>query len=408
VYIATVLGFLTTVVATRALSVEDYARFVAILAATTFFQVLLDLTVEEALVKYGFRYVEARRWGRLRRIFEMALLFKLAGGLLAGIAPFAQEVWGVGGVLVPMLIASVLPLVQAPEAVAGGAMILRGRYDWRGGMIAFAMGVRLVGIGVGCTYGVVGAVLGMVIAQVIATAVISAVGFAAFRRFPQAPSETLGDDRRPVRQFVVSSSIASSLVSARATLGTALLPVVAPIEQAGYFRNAQAPATGLAALSAPVRLVLLTEQTRDFEAGRHVAMYAMLRRYIVGTSLLMLVVVPVFWLLMPWLMGLAYGSTYRENATTAAQLVLIAAALQLVWGWTKSFPVSIGRPGLRIVAQAVEIALFVPLLLLLGARWGATGGAAAMVVSTAVFCLLWTVFLVRLRSEHDAGEALAS
>ena len=65
----------------------------------------------------------------------------------------------------------------------------------------------------------------------------------------------------------------------------------------------------------------------------------------------MVVAVPVLWLLMPWLMGLAYGADYREHATTAARLVLIAAALQFVWGWTKSFPVSIGRPGLRIVAH---------------------------------------------------------
>ena len=122
---------------------------------------------------------------------------------------------------------------------------------------------------------------------------------------------------------------------------------MAPIDQAAYFRNAQAPATGLAALSAPARLVLLTEQTRDFEAGRHAAMYSMLRRYILGAAAVMVVAVPVLWLLMPWLMQIAFGADYREHATTAARLVLIAAALQFIWGWTKSFPVSIGRPGLR-------------------------------------------------------------
>ena len=112
VYVATALGFLTTVVATRELGVDDYARFAAILAATTFFQVLLDLTVEDALVKYGFRYVEAERWGRLRRIFEVALALQARRRPARrardrrSLAPFAQEVWGVDGVLVPMLIAA--------------------------------------------------------------------------------------------------------------------------------------------------------------------------------------------------------------------------------------------------------------------------------------------------------------
>jgi O-antigen/teichoic acid export membrane protein len=410
-YAATLFGFIATIVATRELSTGEYARFAAVVAATAFFQVLLDLTVEEALVKYGFRYAEAEDWGRLRRIFEVALGFKLVGGVLGGIglvalSPFAQQLWGAGGVFVPLLLAAAVPLVQAPESVAASAIILRGRYDVRGAFLAVSMGLRLAGIGVGCLWGVTGGIAGMVVAQAVATLAISVVGLNAFRRFPQAPSAPLGDDRAGVRRFVVSSTIASSLVSGRATLGTALVPTVAPIEQTAYFRNAQASATAFSALSSPARLILLTEQTRDFEAGRHVEMYAMLRRYIAGTTMLMLAVVPLLWWLMPALMGLAYGHDFRVHASTAARLVLIAAALQLVWGWTKSFPVSIGRPGLRIVAHAVELVVFVPLLLVLASKWGATGGAAAMVASTAVFCALWVVLLARVR-RRPALEALA-
>src|SRR3954451_12328683 len=111
VYTATALGFLTTVVATRELGKDDYARFVAVLAATGFFQLLLDLTIEEALVKYGFRYTESERWGRLRRLFEVALAFKVLGGLLAALAivalaPVAGEVWSAEEGAVTMAIAS--------------------------------------------------------------------------------------------------------------------------------------------------------------------------------------------------------------------------------------------------------------------------------------------------------------
>jgi len=413
VYVATALGLLTTVVATRELGTGDYARFVAIVAATGFLQLLLDLTVEEALVKYGFRYATAQRWGRLRRIFELALAFKLLGGLLAGVmlavlAPFIGSIWGVDDVVVPMLVAATIPLLQSPEGVAGGAVILRGRYDVRGALLAVSMGLRLAGVGIGAFYGLTAAVVGMAAGQALATLVISVVGLAAFRRFPQVPSEPLGDDGRAVRRFVLASTVASSLVSARATLGTALMPVVAPIEQTAYYRNAQAPATGFAALSSPVRLVLLTEQTRDFEAGRYAQMYAMLRRYIAGTSTLMLVAAPVLWLLMPFLMGVLYGPDFREHASSAARLILVAAALELIWGWTKSFPVSIGRPALRIWVQAAEIAIFVPLLLVLASEWGATGGAAATLVSTVVYCALWGVLLARLRHRHLVPEALPS
>jgi O-antigen/teichoic acid export membrane protein len=250
-------------------------------------------------------------------------------------------------------------------------------------------------------------VIGLVVAQVIATAVIGAVGIAAYLRFPAAPSEPLGDDVRGLRSFLFSSTLASSLDSARGTLGTSLVPTVAPIVEAGYFRNAQAPATGFAALSGPVRLVMLTEQTRDFEAGRKERVMRMLNRYMGGAAALMVVAVPVLWILMPFLIGLAYGSEFRAHATDAARLVLIAAALRLVWGWTKSFPVSIGRPGLRVIVQSVEIAVFVPLLLVFADRWGATGAAGAMLVSTVVFCAVWSVVLFRLRHEWRGKEAVA-
>jgi O-antigen/teichoic acid export membrane protein len=411
-YVAAGLGFLATIVATRELGVHGYGRFAAVAAAVAFFQQLLDLTIEEALVKFGFRYMEAGRWGRFRRLFEVALAFKLIGGVLAALvicalAPFADTIWSTKGVVVPMLIASIIPIAQSPENVAASAIILRGRYDVRGWFLAISMGLRLIGLVIGARHGVVGAVVGMAIAQVLSTAAISVVGIAAFRRFPEAPSEPLGDDVRGLRRFLFSSTLASSLDSARGTLGTSLVPTVAPIAQAGYFSVAQAPQTGLDVASSPARLVLLTEQTRDYEAGRHDRVFGMLRRYISVTAVLMVVAVPLFWWLMPFLLGLFYGHAFRVHATSAARLILLAGALRFVWGWTKSFPVSIGRPGLRVIVQSIEIAVFVPLLLVFASRWGATGAAGAMLVSTSVFCAIWTVVIVRIWGEHHAERVPA-
>ena len=151
-YVAAMLGFLTTVVATRELGLHDYAKFAAVVAACGFFQQLLDLTIEESLVKYGFRYSESQSWGRLRRLFGLAIAFKLLGGVLAACSLIAwrrsrRTLWGTGGVVVPMLIASTIAIAQAPEGVAAGALILRGRYDVRGAFLAVSMALRLTGLG---------------------------------------------------------------------------------------------------------------------------------------------------------------------------------------------------------------------------------------------------------------------
>jgi hypothetical protein len=82
VYTATALGVGTTIAATKILG-GDYAQFAIVFSVVGFFQMLLDLTVDEALIKYGFRYVTGEDWGRLRRLFELALGFKLGGGVLA-------------------------------------------------------------------------------------------------------------------------------------------------------------------------------------------------------------------------------------------------------------------------------------------------------------------------------------
>ena len=54
-------------------------------------------------------------------------------------------------------------------------------------------------------------------------------------------------------------------------------------------------------------------------------------------------------------------------------------------GWTKSLPVTIGRPRLRIWTHGLEALVAIPLVAVLGAEWGATGAAVAVLASTLVF-----------------------
>ena len=116
---------------------------------------------------------------------------------------------------------------------------------------------------------------------------------------------------------------------------------------------------------------------------------------------------------MPFLVRVVFGEEY-EGAVDAARIVLVAAALQLVLGWTKSFPVSIGRPGLRVVAHGVEAAVLLPLTVVFGAAWGVTGAAVAVLVSVIAFAAVWAVLLGRVRadvagsSRPVAGSAQAS
>lgn len=410
VYGAAVLGFAGTLVAAGELGPARFGVFALVLSTAFFFQSLLDLTFEEAFVKFGFRYAAQERWGRLHRLVRVGLAVKLAGAalgglVLLGLAPFADALFHrAHGLTVPFLVAAALPLAQAPEAVAAAVLTLRLRYDLRAGFLALSAAFRLGGLAVGASFGVTGALLGVLLAQAAGAAAIGLAGMAALRRFPRAAPEPLGDDRRALVRFVAQSSLGTGILSLRGFALPTLLGLVASPTQVGYFRIAQLPQTAFASLSSPVRMVLLAEQTRDVEHGRTGELYRSIGRYAAVSAALLAVALPLLWWAMPSLLELVDGG--YGPAADAARLVLLAAGLELVWGWTKSLPVSLGRPSLRIVAHSIEVAVIVPLVLLLGSRWGATGAAAAALVAMAVFCTWWSIVVLRLRETSRIAPAV--
>ena len=411
-YLSVALGILGTIAAARILGLDGFGRFATVMAVVGLAQTLLDLTVEESLTKFGFRYVAAEDWGKLHRLFRRALQIKLVGGALASLvllalAPVADTLFGTDGLAGPMAAAAAIPLLAAPENVSASALLLRGRYDLRGMLLSVTMGIRLVAILVGASIGVTAALGALAVGQLVATAVVGTAGAVALRRFPAAEPRPLGSDRREILSFVVQSSVATGVISLRAALTPVLLGVVAGTTQVGYYRVALAPQSGFSAASAPVRLVLLTEQTRDWEFGREQTVLRGLRRYSLAAAAVAAVAVPVFLLAMPWLVRVVFGSEYLP-AVDAARIVLVAAAILLVLGWSKSLPVTIGRPHLRIVTHGIEAVVLLPLVLLLGARWDVTGAAVAILVSTVVFAITWTVVLVRLRAELRAVRPVGS
>jgi O-antigen/teichoic acid export membrane protein len=408
IYVAVALGIAGTIVAARVLGRDDFGVYATALVVVGFFQILLDLTVEESLTKYGFRYVAAEDWGRLRRLFRQALKLKLAGGVLAtalivALAPFADALFDSDGVEAALLAAALLPLVQCSENVAATALLLHSRYDLRGVYQAGSAALRLVAIVLAAPLGVNQVLVALVVAQGIATLGVSVVGLVALRRFPEAPARELGEDVPGIRAFVIESSIATGVVSLRTTLVPAVLGVVAGTTQVGLFRIAQTPQTGLAAASSPARLVLLTEQTRDWEKGERRRILAGIRRYTRWAGALMVVAVPAFFVAMPWLVDLVFGAEY-DDAVTAARIVLLAAAIQFAVGWTKSLPVTVGRPRLRIWTHGLETLVAVPLVAVLGAEWGATGAGIAVLVSTLVFAVAWLVVILRLHDEVHSAD----
>ena len=138
-------------------------------------------------------------------------------------------------------------------------------------------------------------------------------------------------------------------------------------------------------------------------------MFAGLRRYSLVALVAMVVSVPFLYWLMPTLMRIVFTDKY-EPATDAARLMLLAGAVGLVFAWTKSLPVSMGRPELRIVTHGIETLVLIPLVLVFGSMWDATGRRRRRPRSRrCVFAVAWLVALVRLHSAstpRSGGDAV--
>ncbi|HWX08343.1 MAG TPA: hypothetical protein VNY33_00070, partial [Gaiellaceae bacterium] len=122
------------------------------------------------------------------------------------------------------------------------------------------------------------------------------------------------------------------------------------------------------------------------------------RRYSLVASALAIVVVPPLYVFLPDLIRHINGPEY-VGAASAGRVLLLAAAVQLVVGWTKSFPVTIGKPQLRVWTHGVETIVVLPLVVVFGALWGATGAAAAVLAGMCVFAAMWTVIFLRIKPE---------
>jgi O-antigen/teichoic acid export membrane protein len=402
-YSSAALGFLGTVVAAHLFSRDTLGRYALVLAATGFFQSFLDLTIEEALVKFGFRYVTREDWGRLRRLFASALGVKLTGGVAATIvllalAPLSKTLLHKSGLEDPLLVGALLPLVQCWENVGGVAIILRGRYDIRSFLLLVSMGLRLLAIGVAASHGLTWTIAAIVAAQSVSTAAVCVTGFVAYRRFPQRAAVRLGRHRREVLAFVTQSSIASGVTSLTTPAATLVLGRVASTGDVASFRVALAPQQGFAVFTSPARLILLTEQTRDWERGTRGAVFSGIRRYSAAMAAVAVVALPLLLVFAPDLVRLLFTEK-NIGATNALRLVACAGAIRMVFGWTKSFPVSIGRPNLRIWTHGVEMLVLVPLAGIFGAAWGATGAGGAVLASSIAYCAYWTILFFRIRRE---------
>jgi O-antigen/teichoic acid export membrane protein len=410
---STALAFAATVVVARHLGPDGFGQVVLAISTATLVGMLLDLTLEDALVFHGFRALQAGQMGTLRGLIRRSLVLDLTIGVavaavvvaLAG--PLADLVSG-GRLPADMLrLAAVAGLVATVDGTTGGMLLVAGRPDLRAVVMVVANAARLGGVVVAVQSG--GGAEAVVVSYVIAAAAGAAlqavlawwVGWRRWRAHGASGEQQVAS--RVLISFAFHTSLSTTLFSGREMLIPMLLGSLAGPGAVGLFRVALLPVAAVGVAGAPIRMMLLPEQTKLAASERFETLWRSIRVHTLVGLALGLPGAAAGWFALETIIPLLYTEQFTA-AVDASRILLVAAVAHLAFGWWKTLPTAVGRPELRTVVAASSLLLTIALLAVL-ARHGSEGAALAFSLAAAITGIAWLVMArVLLRRAH-AGAA---
>jgi O-antigen/teichoic acid export membrane protein len=171
----------------------------------------------------------------------------------------------------------------------------------------------------------------------------------------------------------------------------------------GVFRVGMLPVIVSQQLSSPIRLAIFPEQARLVATGRVGELRRAARGYTLIAVGLGVAGSVVAWFALPWFIPLVYGDDFA-GAVTPARILLIAAVVQIALGWRKSMLAAVGRPEINTRLAVLNLAVTVPLLLVLG-DMGADGAAIAVTAGVVAGGIAWLLIAPRILSEESLRVA---
>jgi O-antigen/teichoic acid export membrane protein len=395
------------IVAARALGPDGYGSVVLAIAVVTLVTTLLDLSLEQAVVHYGYRAITAKDFGALRSLLRVAFAVDLGvgvavGALILGLAGPLSDLLGSGEADASLVrIAVAISFVQTVDGTTGAVLLLAGRRELRAWAVFGTSVLRLIGVlwavGVGGPEEVLIAYTGAALVGSLVQGVLAwRVGWSKWDR--AEPREDARDWLAKLRSFGIFSSVSTSVQGAQRSAAPVILGSLAGAQAVGLFSVALFPLTVASLATAPLRLLLFPEQARQASEGDIEGLRTTIRG---ATRIGLAIGLPAAvagWFLLPVILPAFYSGQF-EDAIGPARILLIAAVVHLALAWSKMFLPAIGRPGLQ-TAYEVAFAVFLVAGIAVLGRFEATG--AAIAVSFAYVATQVPLYFVANRLLDDA------
>jgi O-antigen/teichoic acid export membrane protein len=392
---STALGFVGTVVAARALGPPEYGKVALALATATLVATLFDVTLETGVVHHGSRALARGEIGELRTLIRGAFVIDIAigvvisGAMVVLAAPIAEV--ASAGRLEPSMIqlAALTTLGATMDGTTSAVLLLADRPELRAWAMAGTNLARLACIlFLALTVDTAQAVVAAYAAGTAVGGVCQAVlaWHVGWRRWPQRRERAAFRPLvRKLVPFAVHSSLSTTIVSASDSVIQIVLGRASGTTAVALFRVARLPEMVGGLASAPIRLVMFSENAKSVARGRIDELERMLYRW---SAVSLAVAVPAAiagWFILPPLIKGLYGEEFAD-AATAARILLVTAVLLFAFPWMRNFAAVIGRPQIASALAAVLLIVALPITAIYAehgqdaAAAGVSSGVVAMTV----------------------------
>jgi O-antigen/teichoic acid export membrane protein len=417
VYVAAAMSFVATLAAARALGPSGFGALELAVVAVGAVAVLLDFSLEEAVIFHGTRALAAGDPAGLRDLVRRSLAVDVAIGvgvlaLVAVAAPWFGDAVSRGELPAALVrLAALEAFAGTVNGTTGALLVVGGRPHLRAWASAFANAARVAGVLVAAALdaGPIGILAGLVAGSALGSAAQATWAWRTGRRLWAArPAPGVGAGvrvaTRQVLWFGINSSATTTLVAVRMALVSVLLGRTLGPTAVGVLAVAMFPIAVVEVASSPLRLVMIPEQATLAARGRPDVVWDGLLAYAKASLLVGIPGAAIGWVALPGLLPFLYGSGF-DAAVGPARILLVAALASLVVAWAKALPAALGRPAIRTAMVVAEIAATAVLVVALHER-GVRGVAAALSIAAVLVAAAWWLVARRmLRAPAGSREA---
>jgi O-antigen/teichoic acid export membrane protein len=404
--VATTLGFIAQIaLITHVLGLREYGVYALVVAVVALVSQFFDVNVARAAQVFGSRYVasDLRKTGG---VFQLSYLIDAGLGIV-GFAVVVPIAFLVGphlaedGTLLVLLYGLTL-LASTVDASSTSLLQVVRQYPTITGLIVVREIARVSLVSI-ALFGF-GSLVAVMVFLVVQDTLTGALGvFLAMRAFRRRSGATLlepalsrvHDIRRPFLSMIFHSNLITYGRLTQVQVPPLVLGAFAGPLEVGVFKIGLAAAAGVGQIYVPAWNAVLPRLSRLLSARRVGAVRRLLAQSSAVAFALMVSAGALAILLREPLLRLLGGG----EATAAATVFVLCILAQLVNGtvfWNDSLLYAAGRAGLVSKIYLPSVALMLGLVLVLGHVWGANGVAVAVLVTSCVTNLGYTVAALRV------------